>query len=569
MTVELRNSKITRLPNAPDGRQRFALDCSIGAVQMREAGGEWQDIKPRLVKDTEGWHAEGTPYALKILDDGTRTIYPDRTDLGKYIHLPAPAMLQGLPKRIEGNKLIFYTPVFEVAYQLTNTGIQFMILFIKPPIPFDRITLDAEAVGLDIDKLLATKIGLGIPRPRLIDSKNVEGCLDWSYEAGKLKLGFGTKGLKFPILLKNTTIDKDVGADADDAWAYNTNFDNTTQIRMGREGSADIRAFARFTGVTIPEGATIGANCYASFFVWLSTQPGLYIKIKADDSANPSAPTDATEVFAITPTTAGVDWDDQADVDDWANTPDIQSVIAELQASYDYSAGAAITIIGDNDGSGNDERLYMRSWLYNDHSLAPKLHIEYTVGGGEAHEKSLSDTVAIGDSISKAFGAVKADSVGLADVIGKASGLAKADSVAISDSISKAISLIKSDSVAIVDVISKGIGLIKTDTIAIADTFTRVVNYIRAFADNVSISDAIGKAISIAKSDVMAITDSMIAALGVTHILNLFDTVVITDSFSGALRVKTYLRQRISRMGIQRLNISRMPFYRWIIRRFS
>ena len=182
------------------------------------------------------------------------------------------------------------------------------------------------------------------------------------------------------ILAGDPTLEVQVGASADDGYAYSTTFmGDYSQLRMGSSNSSSIRAFARFTDVIIPADAIIGANCYASFFVWSSTQPGVYLKVKADDSANPDAPTDATEVFAITPTTAGVDWDDQADVDDWANTPDIQSVIAELQASYDYSAGASITIIVDDDESGNGEILY--SWSWDHGSLAPKLHIEYTEAG--------------------------------------------------------------------------------------------------------------------------------------------------------------------------------------------
>lgn len=170
-----------------------------------------------------------------------------------------------------------------------------------------------------------------------------------------------------------------VGVSADDGYAYSTTFmGDYSQLRMGSSGNLAIRAFARFTGVIIPADAIIGV-CYVSFFVWNTTQPGVYLKVKADDLANPDAPTDATEVFAITPTTVGVDWDDQPDVDDWANTPNIQSVIAELQASYDYSAGAAITIIIDNDGSGINEILYARSWDYSDQLYPPKLHIEYTI----------------------------------------------------------------------------------------------------------------------------------------------------------------------------------------------
>jgi len=202
----------------------------------------------------------------------------------------------------------------------------------------------------------------------------------------------------YPIFI-DTDVDEQVGASGDDGYAYSTTFmGDYSQLRMGSSNSSSIRAFARFTDVIIPADAIIGVNCYASFFVWNTTQPGVYLKVKADDLANPDAPADATEVFAITPTTTGVDWDDQVDVDDWANTPDIQSVIAELQASYDYSAGASITIIVDDDESGNSEILYSWSWDYD--GVAPKLHIEYTV--------SATDITNIPDS--KDYGVVSENS---------------------------------------------------------------------------------------------------------------------------------------------------------------
>ena len=98
--IELKNSKTTFLGRAPDGRNRFAIDSSIGAIQMRESGGQWQDIQPQIVRDTDGFHVEGTPYAVKMSADGDRTIYPDKTDLSKLLYLPVPAFIKSLPKKI-------------------------------------------------------------------------------------------------------------------------------------------------------------------------------------------------------------------------------------------------------------------------------------------------------------------------------------------------------------------------------------------------------------------------------------------------------------------------------------
>ncbi len=195
--------------------------------------------------------------------------------------------------------------------------------------------------------------------------------------------------------------------------------------------------------------------------------------------------------------------------------------------------------------------------------------------------KNLSDSVAISDSIAKAFGQVQADTQGIADesgmgvgkvpsveaiaiadAISKGVGLGKADTVAITDSFSRvveyvrgfadtigitdaianAVAQVRTDTIAIGDAISKGVGKARADTIAIADSFSRVVAYVRALADTVGITDSISTAFS----------------GGIAHILNLADRMLITDSISGVLETCTNLRRGVSRMAVNRLAASRM-----------
>lgn len=40
-----RSSKTFLLETLPDGRQRFALDSTIGAIHYKDVEGTWQDIK--------------------------------------------------------------------------------------------------------------------------------------------------------------------------------------------------------------------------------------------------------------------------------------------------------------------------------------------------------------------------------------------------------------------------------------------------------------------------------------------------------------------------------------------
>ena len=177
--MELKNSKTTSL-----GGNRYALNGFIGAVQMSEDGQKWQDIKPRLVRDVGGWHVVGTPYYAEIKDDGTRLYCPDCNERSKYFKLPAIPLLTSLeknvsfsPTKLDGevipNKVVM--PIRDYAsivITFTNTSMNFEVLFKKaPPRQFtDRFTFNADIAGLDIKELLASRQGVGIPRPRLIDN---------------------------------------------------------------------------------------------------------------------------------------------------------------------------------------------------------------------------------------------------------------------------------------------------------------------------------------------------------------------------------------------------------------
>lgn len=186
-------------------------------------------------------------------------------------------------------------------------------------------------------------------------------------------------------LIFDPSVEAQVGTTGDDGFCRDASLFATDKdnARVGNDkyflANYNINIFSRFSSVTIPSGATINTGTYYSGYGATSTGSPL-TKVSADDSSNPSAPTNCTEYEAITLTTAKVDWDENLTSGAWNNSPELQSVIAELQASYDYSSGAAITIMHKDDGSatGSDNYMEYRAWDYNDHSKAPKLHIEYS-----------------------------------------------------------------------------------------------------------------------------------------------------------------------------------------------
>ena len=88
--MELNNSKISQI-----GQNSFSIDCSQSALQMRETNGQWKEINPALMLDDDSrsltygrYISSGTPYRIEFDSNLTRRIYPDYTDLSKYIEYP-------------------------------------------------------------------------------------------------------------------------------------------------------------------------------------------------------------------------------------------------------------------------------------------------------------------------------------------------------------------------------------------------------------------------------------------------------------------------------------------------
>lgn len=407
--IELKNSRIQYLGKASGG-ERYSLDAFIGAVQMREPGGQWEDIKPRLVRDTDGWHIEGAPYYAEIKDDGSRLFCDDRNERGKYLHVPAPALFDNLPRnivsspaRLDGvivpNQITMPAEWGEMRIIFSNTGMHFEILFTKAPPPAlfgkdsPRILLDVETTGIDVAELLKSGEGLAIPRPRIMPagadvflSQSQERWLDWSYKNGQLELGFDLSGLAFPILLKNTTVDVQIGVGADDGFCSGTDFDNTTNsIFAGKYPvNSNCRAFYRFTNITVPQSSTITV-CYLTVYEQESDSSAL-TKLFLEKAQNPGAVTSASDYDSRTLTTAGVDWDGDPGTSDWQNSPSLVTPMQELVNAYDHN-NHAMQVMHKDDGGGTwaCQRFFSYDW---GSSRSAKLHIEYTSGGGATAKTS-------------------------------------------------------------------------------------------------------------------------------------------------------------------------------------
>jgi hypothetical protein len=401
--IELKNSKTTYLGKASGG-DRYTLDAFIGAIQMRESEGQWQDIRPRLVRDADGWHIEGAPYYAEIKDNGSRLFCPDKNERSKFLRLPGTAIFTGLTRDIVSNpgkldSLLLPNQVTmsadwgEIHIIYSNTGMHFEILFRQSPpkalfgLDSPKILLDTETMGFDIGQLLNSKSGIGVPKPRLsaanremMMSESQEKWLDWSYKNGQLELGLDFGNMSFPILLKNTTVDLQVESSADDAgsgdsyaWSTVHTFD-----QMGYLNSTPSRTGVRFLSVNIQSGATI--DIMNLQFDGDGGGTGVpTVDIYGEDNATPATFSTQADYDNRTKTTATVRWSGMLGANNtWYTAGELKTIGQELVDSYNGVSNLAFIINGYNTGTAA-KRWYK---TYNQgSSYAPRLHIEYTAGG--------------------------------------------------------------------------------------------------------------------------------------------------------------------------------------------
>jgi hypothetical protein len=171
-----------------------------------------------------------------------------------------------------------------------------------------------------------------------------------------------------------TEIIKSVAVGADNGFTGSWGFYNTlTWLQVGNPGSP-YNAWFRFTGITIPQGATIvHAYLVTAESSWVS---GTNLKISAEKMANPTAPTSNANEASLARTTANVIWNSGYSDSAYHNSPDIASVIQELVNNYNYSAGSAMQILVDNNGSTSPDQAILKSFQSG---TPPELEIFYTV----------------------------------------------------------------------------------------------------------------------------------------------------------------------------------------------
>jgi len=178
----------------------------------------------------------------------------------------------------------------------------------------------------------------------------------------------------------SSTVNYQVGAGADDGYWIVDVFANDAEDGdiCGDYFGDPFTLFLRFTGVTIPVGATITASkiqLYYRFSEEYDEGADPKCTIYADDQANPSAVSSVSDGDGRTKTTASV----AADLPEsgtWWDSPELKTIIQELVNSYSYASGSAMQFLlpGNPAGAGC---IFIHS--YDTAPLkAAKLSITYT-----------------------------------------------------------------------------------------------------------------------------------------------------------------------------------------------
>jgi hypothetical protein len=183
------------------------------------------------------------------------------------------------------------------------------------------------------------------------------------------------------------TVDRQVEASSNDCFTYRTNMLLTYTCLFIDECSNPMHAYLRFTDVNVPQGAII-EHAYIDLCSDAHHGGHSYLRIYGIKETNTNTFSTQADADSRPPTDVYVEWtmnglyQNQTWLPNtwygWTNDPhDIKDVIQEIIAQPGWQANNALGIkIVSTPLGGNARCAY--SWEYGDHSLAPKLHIEYS-----------------------------------------------------------------------------------------------------------------------------------------------------------------------------------------------
>jgi len=391
--IELNNSKKTYLGLTPDGRKRWALDCSIGAIQFRENGGGWQDIDPSVeAVDSDGFSVKFTqvPYLGRIANDSRRRIYPDRTNLDCWIQFDKPFPNMSKPTR---HKRWFYWdfPNALMGVRFDNASIKFGFRLKNTNAPAS-ITIPFETQGITRQGRLLYHNGevIGeLRKPVAIDANEEERECEISFAAGEVTISLDTAGLAFPIDIDpSVTFDIPAGSsDSHQRRSDGVNSPNDTIVRHTSGSTLALRYYGgeRWASAGFPNmGDTIDV-CYVRHYIYSASYDDLYGRWWFQDAAAPAVFTAGVNNISNRPrTTASVFQNVLSRGTGWKNTSSLKAVLQEIVDSYSPTAIALIFTSYNRPGV---VAYHSRSFDSNP-AQAAELRIEWTEPVVDDHRRS-------------------------------------------------------------------------------------------------------------------------------------------------------------------------------------
>jgi len=372
-------SRLNELP-ALSGRRRFSLDASINWINYQDEKGFWQGIDTTLVPQVNGdFLMEKAPYAVLYKTNGERIVYPDRNNRSRYIRFPVSKFLSDKSFIRQGNNLICNKTGYSIKHSPSPSGPRLLSEIWDLASYPSEMQFDVDLVGVSETELLSW-LPLGIQdssRQDLTSRKMVA-----SLKNGVLIFQYDLTGLVFPVFL-DPTLDLQVGATTDDTYEQESTGTSNINGAVIWYDSSTLNTQRYYAGMRwnngdISQGDTIDV-AYISVYVTSTAYDDPNQNIHFEKTASPATFDGSSgEVTARTRTTASASWIDTGVGSGWVNSPSIVTPFQELVDAYDPTALMVITRPNTN------VRKYFesRSYNYSGNVHGPKLHVEYTIGGG-------------------------------------------------------------------------------------------------------------------------------------------------------------------------------------------
>lgn len=170
---------------------------------------------------------------------------------------------------------------------------------------------------------------------------------------------------------------------ANDGRVSSGNLFNATNTFYLNDGSYSDWAYAYFTNVTIPQGATINSAQLEVVFYYATT---LSMEIYLEDEDNPTVPSNNT-FDSRNKTTATVSWTGSTSAQQWHYSPDISALVQEVVDRAGWSSGNAMDVIIDVNNGSNPGGIDVSA--AGSAGYTTILRINYTEGGGPATNRRI------------------------------------------------------------------------------------------------------------------------------------------------------------------------------------